>query len=369
MSSKNNIAPQRAAKLATLTADIQGVLQSYGYAEVFLPLYENYDDLKNTVWDFKDDNIVKFIDRNSGKSLVLRPDFTPQVCRTVSNYMSEAPLPLRLSYKGRVFRNVNANKGIKSEKYQMGGELFGADAIYGDIESVLVATRVMDKLDVADYKIVIGDVDFLNKVLNGIDNTDAYRNCLTGKQFSKIKEIVAGMDASDELKTFLISLPYAFGTLPVFEELIASVSFDKAIQDRITYVRGVFQKLIDQGVPSEKLIFDAGETRGLGYYTGLNFDIIHEERGVSLGGGGRYDQLMGHFDLPMSACGVAFNIEELMGYCEFAEAEVDFDYLVMGESQLEKAESLRKEGYTVFWTSEVADKEKICSWYKFKNII
>lgn len=369
MSSKKSIAFQRAAKLTGIVSQIENVLVSYGYSEVFLPLYEYYDDFKDTVYDFKDENIVKFIDRNTGKSMVLRPDFTPQVCRTVANYMGDAPLPLRLAYKGRVFRNVNLNKGIKSEKYQMGGELFGAESILGDIESVLISTKVMDSLGISDYKIVIGDVNFLNIVLNNIDDQSVYRNCLTGKQFSKLKDVVGKMDVSEEMKSFLVYLPYAFGNASIFDELIEKVSFNSEIVERIQYIKGIFEKLIEMGISTERLVFDAGETRGFDYYTGLNFDIIHEERGVALGGGGRYDRLMENFNYPMSACGVAFNIEEVMRYCLAEEVGNDFDYLVVGEENLAKAESLRKEGFSVFWISKESDKEKIVSWYKFKNIL
>jgi ATP phosphoribosyltransferase regulatory subunit len=368
MNSTENKATQRSAKLSEITEKISNVLHLYAYSEVFLPLYEYYDDLKDTVYDFNDDNVVKFIDRSTGKSMVLRPDFTPQVCRTVANYSKEAPLPLRLSYKGRVFRNVNLNKGIKSEKYQMGAELFGAEDIFGDIESILLASKVMKALDIQDYKIVIGDIQLLNFVLEKTNNNEEYKNYLTGKEFSKLKETVEKFDISENLKVFLKQFPYAFGDIKVFDELLKNSDFDKTVTDRINYLKKLFLKLISLGIDENKLIFDAGETRGLDYYTGLNFDIIHIERGVVLGGGGRYDSLMNNFGFNMTACGVAFNIEEIMRFYISSMANNDFDYLIIGEENIDKAEQLRNEGKSVFWISSKEDKENIISYYKFKNI-
>jgi ATP phosphoribosyltransferase regulatory subunit len=282
--------------------------------------------------------------------------------------MQKSPFPLRLSYKGRVFRNVNLNKGIKSEKYQMGAELFGANEYFGDIESILIAFRVAEKIGINDFKIVIGDIRLLNLLMSKINNSQKYKNLLTGKQFSNLKKVITDMEIDENLKKILIFLPYAFGDIKILEELFKKSLFDKEIKDRIEYIKNTFIKLISLGVDEDKLIFDAGETRGMDYYTGLNFDIIHTERGVSLGGGGRYDSLTEKFELKnISACGVAFNIEEILRFYNPDKLTKDFDYLIIGEENLPKAEKLRQEGNSVFWIQDKIDEVKVKTWYKFKN--
>ena len=368
MNKKQNISLTRAAKQSELIVKINEILKSYGYSEIFLPLYEDYDVLKETVYDFRDDNIVRFIDRNTGKSLVLRPDFTPQVCRTVANYMSESPLPLRLSYKGRVFRNVNTNKGIKSEKYQMGGELFGASELYGDFETLLIASAVMKKLKFTNHKIIIGDANLLKKVLNIVNNNEDYELCLTGKQFSMLNNCLSGLPVDENEFNLLKYFPYACGSLDILNKLKGLCSFNSELVERVDYIINLFKKLIDMGIPENVLVFDAGETRGLNYYTGINFNIIYSDRGISVGGGGRYDTLMNHFGMSLTSCGVAFDIEELLSFYDLNESNTDFDYLFIGKKMFFEAEDLRKKGYSVFWVEKEENLEELKTLYKFKNI-
>ena len=146
--------PERAKKISSITSILEDIIASYGYSEIYLPLYEYYDVLSKTAWDFNDENIIRFIDRNTGKSMVLRPDFTPQVCRNVANYLDSFPTPIRLRYKGRIFKNVNINKGLRSERHQIGLELFGEDELFGDIELILIGLKGLFALGFNDFKIV-----------------------------------------------------------------------------------------------------------------------------------------------------------------------------------------------------------------------
>jgi ATP phosphoribosyltransferase regulatory subunit HisZ len=61
----------------------------------------------------------------------------------------------------------------------------------------------------------------------------------------------------------------------------------------------------------ERVIFDLGLTRELGYYTGAVFEVYDPALGVPLGGGGRYDDLLGRFGRALPAVGFALNVERL----------------------------------------------------------
>jgi ATP phosphoribosyltransferase regulatory subunit HisZ len=62
---------------------------------------------------------------------------------------------------------------------------------------------------------------------------------------------------------------------------------------------------------AERVIFDLGLTRDLGYYTGAVFEVYDAALGAPLGGGGRYDDLIGRFGRDLPACGWALNVEML----------------------------------------------------------
>ena len=73
-------------------------------------------------------------------------------------------------------------------------------------------------------------------------------------------------------------------------------------------------RVLRRGSPpevAERVIFDLGLRRSLGYYTGAVFEVYDAALGAPLGGGGRYDDLLGRFGRELPACGWALNVERL----------------------------------------------------------
>ena len=71
--------------------------------------------------------------------------------------------------------------------------------------------------------------------------------------------------------------------------------------------------LLDRLAPgvADRVIFDLGLIRSLGYYTGAVFEVYDSALGAPIGGGGRYDDLLGRFGRELPACGWALNVERL----------------------------------------------------------
>ncbi len=84
---------------------------------------------------------------------------------------------------------------------------------------------------------------------------------------------------------------------------------DGAAADAAEGLRGVHALLAPR--VAERLIFDLGLVRSLGYYTGAVFQVYDPALGVPIGGGGRYDELLGRFGRPLPAVGFALNAERL----------------------------------------------------------
>lgn len=361
--------PERAKKISAVTSVLEDVLSSYGYSEIYLPLYEYYDLLSKTAWDFNDENIIRFIDRNTGKSMVLRPDFTPQVCRNVANYMENYPKPIRLRYKGRIFRNVNTNKGLKSERHQIGLELFGEDELFGDIELIMIGLRGLLALGFKDFKIVISDKRFLNLCLNYLENQTTFIDLLKSKQNKQIRNYLSTEKIGDGALNLLSELAFSFGDVSVLDNLILRSGFDKNIHDRLVQIKEFYKKLVKFGVPEEFVVFDFGEVKGLKYYTGISVDFLNGKSSNSLVSGGRYDSLMENFGMKMSACGIAFNIEEILLFYKKEDSKEKIDYLVIGQDNFLKAEELRKNSFKVLWVSDKYDPNDLQQFYIIKNII
>ena len=75
-------------------------------------------------------------------------------------------------------------------------------------------------------------------------------------------------------------------------------------------LRALHALLAERGV-AERVIFDLGLVRELGYYTGAVFEVYDAALGAPIGGGGRYDDLLGRFGRDLPACGWAMNVERL----------------------------------------------------------
>ncbi len=70
-------------------------------------------------------------------------------------------------------------------------------------------------------------------------------------------------------------------------------------------------ELLEQRGVADRVIFDLGLVRELGYYTGAVFEIYDPAVGFALGGGGRYDDLLGRFGRPLPACGMALDVQRV----------------------------------------------------------
>lgn len=354
-----------------ITGDIKNVLNKYGYTVLNMPIYEQYDLLKDTAMDFKDESIIRFLDRNTGKSLVLRPDFTPQVARTAAGFTRDYPLPMRIYYTGSVFRSVALDEGHKSDEYQIGWELIGGEERCGDLEMFLLASQAMDAAGLEDYGIVVGDSAFLSRIM---DLAGPYagklRKAVADKMAGEILSVAENAsEITPQLKKLIRILPLSFGGIEDFDELKKLSAFDEVLSHRIKYIFGLFETLKKTGFDTEKIIFDAAETMGLGYYTGINFKIVHHSSGSSLGGGGRYDDLMAKFGKKNSACGMALRIDELMRFDSCGSSPWEFDFLAAGEENFFKAVELRQKGYSVVFIADKSKAGDFLKTYTFKNVL
>jgi ATP phosphoribosyltransferase regulatory subunit len=359
--------PQRARKLKKIAADIEKILSQYGYTEVYLPLYEYYDILSKTAWNFSDENIIRFIDRNTGKSMVLRPDFTPQVCRNVANYMNSYPKPIRLSYKGRVFRNVNVNKGLKSEMQQIGIELFGEEELYGDLELIAIGYKGIESVGIEDFKIVLTDIYLLKECLSLVNNKEEYLNLLKAKNYCELKKKFNSGELSSKNTDLLEELPKAFGGIEVLNSIKNKVSSNTKLISRLDELLTLYDNMISMGIPKVKIVFDLAEVNGINYYTGINVRFVTDGGNVLISGG-RYDNLMHNFGVDVSACGLAFNLEEILPVYELRDEKIEIDYLVIGRENFKRAEELRKKDFKVLWVSDKGKLQNLEVMYSIKNI-
>ena len=102
---------------------------------------------------------------NKNKLLALRNEMTTPIARLVSSRLKDAPVPLKLSYLGNVFRVEQTQMGRQCEFHQAGVELMGSETPVSDAEIISLAIESVLICGIKDFQIHIGQVDFLDGML------------------------------------------------------------------------------------------------------------------------------------------------------------------------------------------------------------
>jgi ATP phosphoribosyltransferase regulatory subunit len=116
----------------------------------------------------------------------------------------------------------------------------------------------------------------------------------------RVSELGVG-EAEHEL---LVALPELRGGREVLDRA------DGPVAGAVEGLRALHDLLEERGV-ADRVIFDLGLVRALGYYTGAVFEVYDPAVGFALGGGGRYDDLIGRFGRELPACGVALDVQRV----------------------------------------------------------
>ena len=231
-----------------------------------------------------------------GQVLALRSDMTIPLARLVATRYPDADLPLRLCYVSHAYRAVRPQRGQQREFLQAGIELIGAEAPTGTVDVLEVLCAALDAGDLPRARIGLGDAGLFRGLLQvmgvNADDGKAAMEALERHDLVELEQRVDAMSITPERKRALVSLPQLRGDADVIERAIELGGDD---------IRGPFSRLaevatgLDRRGLADRVIFDLGLVRDLGYYTGAIFEVYDPALGHVIGGGGRYDELLGRF--------------------------------------------------------------------------
>jgi ATP phosphoribosyltransferase regulatory subunit len=228
--------------------------------------------------------------------------------------MTGQPLPIQLFYSGEVFRQEPPGAGKQREFYQLGLESMGASAGWPDVQALLIALDCLRRLGVRDFKIALGHVGLFHGIVERLglsaERADALRDAVDHKDAAWVAQEVEARDLPADKKRFLIELPNFAGGSEVLARALAVVENPRSRQalgelEQIDAVLGAL------GL-ADAFTFDLSEVRGLDYYTGIVFKVYARSAGAELGGGGRYDGLLGRFGWDLPAVGFSFTLDRLL---------------------------------------------------------
>lgn len=284
-----DIKPEIAKKRREVIEKIASVLEEYGFEPIETPTIEFAQTLEGKYGD-EEKLIYKFTDRG-GRKLALRYDLTVPLARYVATY--NPPLPFRRYQIGQVFRGENPQKGRFREFTQFDFDTVGSSDPEEDALVVSVTVKCMRELGFRDAIMLLNDrgnfADLSVEVVRAIDKINKI-----GEE-GVTTELVTGGMKQDEAR-----------------EAVRKIKSQKPTSSLNQIFNILKEKYnLKEGVDFK---FDPTLARGLDYYTGIIIEAeIEGYGGGSVGGGGRYDNLIGSFakkDIP--AVGFSFGLDRLI---------------------------------------------------------
>jgi ATP phosphoribosyltransferase regulatory subunit len=292
-----DVLPDEMRELRAITEAIRAVFERRGYGEVWTPTIEFEDVLRRGETGI--DPAYRVMD-DHGQVMALRPDMTVPIARVVATRYASAEPPLRFCYFAHAYRGVRPHRGQMREFLQAGVELVGAPGPQGTVEALTLLCEAVDATGLNGYRIALGSASLYPALLDtfGVvaEHRDVLLQALAARDFVALANEVDARGLDDAL----VRIPQLRGGLEVLDE-VPGAEADP--------MRAILGALGDD--VASRIILDLGLARGLGYYTGAVFDVLDPALGAPLGGGGRYDDLLGRFGRPLPAVGFALGVDRL----------------------------------------------------------
>lgn len=307
----------------------------------------------------------------------LRFDLTVPLCRAVAEYQSEITLPWKVFHMGPVWRAERPQRGRFREFVQCDVDIIGSSSYAAELEVMGALGGAFEVCGLSGLRLRYSHrklLEALSKQWGFGDKLSEFAIVLDKKDkmpleklFVELREL-RGENLSSDLEKALCenwSLEEALSSLKSLssEEKLVFSDFES------------FSKNLEENSLSEfaRFEFDLSLVRGMGYYTGCVFEIMHPTESFALGGGGRYDELTGRFmKKALPAVGGSLGFERLLLLLESqmkgAEFQEGLFVCVFEEalrpSLLKIAKDLRGQGVSV---DIYADEAKLKSQLKYAS--
>jgi ATP phosphoribosyltransferase regulatory subunit len=304
-SGTRDVLPDEMREMRAITEALRGVFEAHSYGEVYTPALE-YEAVLARAGEFGAPPAYRLFDE-AGALLVLRSDMTIPIARVAATRYAHVEPPLRFCYFAHCYRGVRPQRGQPRELLQAGIELIGAPAPQGTAEALTVLCRALDATGLEDYRVGLGDASLFGELMAGVGVREEVRpgllEALARRDFVALEGLLheAGLPSADA--ELLLSVPQRRGGPEMLAELPPPAAHAAA------GMRAVHELLPD--AVAERVIFDLGLVRSLGYYTGAVFEVYDPALGAPIGGGGRYDELLGRFGRSLPAVGFALGVDRL----------------------------------------------------------
>ena len=256
--------------------------------------------------------------------LGLRYDLTVPLARFYASNRGQLPGVFRSIQIGPVWRAERPQKGRYRQFVQCDIDIIGDDSARAEAELMVASLDVLDALGLEGATVRINDRRALDWMLESFGFTLDERPgvLITIDKLDKIgsdgvaaelRERGAAASAVDAFESFL-NRPQTMEYNPFGERQIRKALPENAPDEIVAHLVGIGDAVAaGTGRTDIPLVFDPFLVRGMGYYTGTIMELAHPSVGYSLGGGGRYDGMIGRFlGQQVAAVGFSLGFERLV---------------------------------------------------------
>lgn len=305
---------------------------TFGFSSIETPCVEHIENLFSKQGGENEKLIFKILKRGEKLKLDsaetemdlvdggLRYDLTVPLSRYYSNNANALPKPFKALQMGNVWRADRPQRGRYRQFMQCDIDILGEPSILAEIELILATSTLVGKLDFENFTIRINDRKIL-KAMAAYSGFPEESYDLVFIILDKMDKIGAdGVAAELEKEGF--SKESVDKYLGLFEMITRDLAGVKKCKELLTgfldeKVADDMQTIIEsvEAVKTAKfqIVFDPTLVRGMSYYTGPIFEISIDGFGGSVGGGGRYDEMIGKFTgQQTSACGFSIGFERIV---------------------------------------------------------
>jgi len=286
-----DIMPLEAGKRRNMINAIVPVLEKYRFSPLETPTVEFADTLLGKYGE--EEKLIYQFEDKGGRKLALRYDLTVPLARFVANNLGLLSPTFSRYQIGQVFRGENPQKGRRREFTQFDFDTVGSDSVGEDVRVISAAIEGARALGLTDAILQINDrVIFDNLGLS--------------------KEAVIIIDKFDKIGRDGVTESLKMAEIAEAETVLEKV--EKA--EKSARLAEIFTELTNKGFKEgTDFVFNSFLARGLNYYTSTIFELKLDKTpgGLSVGGGGRYDNLIGMFaGRAIPAVGFSFGIDRII---------------------------------------------------------
>lgn len=311
---------------------IKETYRAFGFCSVETPCVEHIENLSSKQGGENEKLIFKILKRGDKLKIDeareeldlvdggLRYDLTVPLSRYYSNNANGLPSPFKALQMGNVWRADRPQRGRYRQFMQCDIDILDEPTILAEIELILATTTLLGKLDFKNFTIRIND----RKILKAMAAYSGFAE----EDYDTVFIILDKMDkiGMDGVREELLKEGYSEDSVTKYLGLFEKVTNDIAGVD---FLRETLKDVLDEKVADNlktiissvdsaksadfNMSFDPTLVRGMSYYTGPIFEISMDEFGGSVGGGGRYDEMIGRFTgNPTPACGFSIGFERIV---------------------------------------------------------